>query len=173
MHDPESMFREEIYQHLCKLAHRQLGHRRQGIQTLNTHALVHETFLKLSGHPQTEVRDDQHFYALAARAMRQIIIDYARSKSAKRRGGKNQPMSLDLDGGTDIPVEQNAEQLLALHLALEKLGRMDPRLEQVVEMRFFAGLEVKEVARLLHISEPTVKRDCRSARAFLLHAMEA
>ena len=169
--EPFSQLQREVYDHLCHLAHNQLrGQSRK--ETLNTHVLVHETFLKLFANGERPFNDEEHFFATAATAMRQIIIDYARKKATKRRGGNELKMTLDPTEPGDVAVEQKADALLSLNDALTKLGALDPRLEQVIELRFFGGMTIAEISRILGISEPTVKRDCRTARAFLAQAVE-
>lgn len=169
MVEGDETFRREVYDHLCKLAHNRLRQDRPG-ETLNTMALVHETFIKLSGGRPLKVNDKEHYYAVAARAMRQIVIDYARKKKALRRGGDQQ--IIDWEQAGDIVLDHQAEALLRMNNALETLAAMDERVARVVEIRYFAGLPVTEVAEVLGVSEATVKRDCRTARAFLLQAME-
>jgi RNA polymerase sigma factor (TIGR02999 family) len=154
-----------IYRELHALAHRQLAARRPG-QTLNSTALVHEAYLKLVGQKDAAWQDRQHFFAVAATAMRHIIVDYARHRRALKRGGNVQPTLLDEDR-MGVPVEGRIEEIIALDDALEQLAQLDDRLVRVVELRFFGGLSVEETAELLDVSERTVKRDWRKARAFL------
>lgn len=152
-----------VYKELRKLASRQLQ-ASPPQHTLATTALVHEAYLKLSADARWSTRDRSHFFALAARAMRHILIDHARRRSRQKRGGLGTPLSLDV---AEIPVLDRAEELLALDEALERLAAVDPELARLVEWRFFAGLSVEEIARTLEISERTVKRQWRTARAFL------
>jgi RNA polymerase sigma factor (TIGR02999 family) len=159
-----------VYRELRSLAHRQLGYgQRDG--TLQTTALVHEAYLKLARRETLELRDRAHFFALAARAMRQILVDYARERLAQKRGGG--ALVLELDEGRsaasspdDGPFASDAE-VLALDAALTRLATLDERLGKLVELRFFGGLSVEETAKLLAVSDRTVKRDWRRARAFL------
>ncbi len=155
-----------VYRELHCLAERQLrGDREYGGAT----SLVHEAYFKLSRAP-TEFNDRQHFFATAARAMRQILIDRARERHAERRGGGVRAQTLE---GVALEVSANGhdEELLALNQALDQLAELDMRLAQVVELRFFGGLELSEIAPLLNVSERTLKRDWRRARAFLYQTL--
>ena len=158
-----------LYQELHTMARRQLSG--QHGYTLDATALVHESYLKLLGSTGTAKFEDRaHFFAYAASAMRSVVVDYARSRLARKRGG-------DLKRVADIPeeVEGNLrldEDMLALNDALEKLAAADERLAQVVEMRYFAGLSELEIAELLQRSERSIRRDWQKARMFLLSAMQ-
>jgi RNA polymerase sigma factor (TIGR02999 family) len=156
-----------VYEELRALAHRRLGRYRPD-QTLNTTALVHEAYLKLVDHTQASYRDRGHFFATAARAMRQIVSNYARDRRALKRGGGQAVLPLDEDAeGAAFAVEDQAEAIVALDEALVRLEALDGRLARVVELRFFGGLSVEETAEVLAVSAPTVKRDTRAACAFL------
>jgi RNA polymerase sigma factor (TIGR02999 family) len=158
-----------VYDELKGIAHWQLeqaGPRRP----LDTTALVHEAYLKFAGAEKPRWEHRRHFYRVAARAMRQIIVDQARRHRARKREGKLE--RIELDEGA-VRVEDQAEELLALDAALEKLDARDPRLAQVIELRFFAGLSVEDTARALEVSDRTVKRDWRLARAFLHRELES
>ena len=158
-----------LYQELHTMARRQLSG--QHGYTLDATALVHESYLKLLGSTGTAKFEDRaHFFAYAASSMRSVVVDYARSRLARKRGG-------DLKRVADIPeeVEGNLrldEDMLALNDALEKLAAADERLAQVVEMRYFAGLSELEIAELLKRSERSIRRDWQKARMFLLSAMQ-
>jgi RNA polymerase sigma factor (TIGR02999 family) len=157
-----------VYDHLRVLARRALRHRRPG-QTLDTTALVHESYLKLARGPESGFRDRGHFLAVASLAMRQILVDAARRRAMKRRHGE-----VSATAPADPPqVEADvvAAEVLALDEALGALGRLDGRLVRLVELRFFGGLSVEETAMALGVSERTVKRDWRKARAFLFRAL--
>jgi RNA polymerase sigma factor (TIGR02999 family) len=158
-----------VYGELRGRARAQLGRWRPG-DTLNTTALVHETYLRFrnADRPRIAPEDRHHFFALAARAMRQIIIDHARRKGTRKRGGTHAMVNLQ-DGGRVDPAEP--EQLLALDAALDRLGGLDERLARLVELRFFAGLSVEETAEILDVSPRTIKRDWRKARALLYEAL--
>jgi RNA polymerase sigma factor (TIGR02999 family) len=157
-------FREDLYRQLRGLAQREL--RRAGPRrTLNATALVNEAWLKLAlGDARWSSRE--HFLATMARVMRHVLIDYARERGAQRRGGGDLQITLDADA-IDDSDRMEALELLAIDRALEELSRLDPRLERVIELRFFGGMTVPEIAAALEVSEPTVKRDLRSARAFI------
>lgn len=152
-----------VYGELRKLARRQLQVTPPQY-TLSTTALVHEAYLKLSNDAHWSTRDRSHFFALAARAMRHILIDHARRRTRHKRGGAETPISLD---DAQVPVHDRSDELLALDEALERLATMDPELARLVEWRFFAGLSVEEIAGILEVSDRTVKRQWRTARAFL------
>jgi RNA polymerase sigma factor (TIGR02999 family) len=155
-----------VYDDLLRIARAELSRHRRG-DTLNTRALVNEAYLKLFDRNEGQYESRKHFFATAARAMRQVVIDYARSRLAERRGGGAEHVELEALEGMPLPVDEQAEQLVGMDRALEKLAKLDARLVTVVEMRFFAGLEVKDIAELLGVSEPTIKRDTRAAKAFL------
>ena len=155
-----------VYREFHERAHRQLAQRRPG-DTLSTTALVHETYLKLVGSSNLSYNDRMHFFAVASRAMRQILVDYARRSTAHKRGsGRVVTLEPEAIGNPD-----RAEELVALDEGLEQLERLDPRLVRIVELRFFGGLSVEEAADALGISARTVKRDWQKARAFLYHAL--
>ena len=153
-----------VYRELRALAHGLL--RRGGRpRTLETTSLVHDAYVKLVDHSRVDLNDRHHFLAVAAMAMRHIVVDRARAKGAKKRGGGR--IQVELDDGARA-VDARAEEVLAINQALIKLEGLDPRLARIVEMRFFGGLSVEETARALATSERTVKRDWQKARAFLL-----
>lgn len=155
-----------VYNELIKIARAELAkHRRGG--TLDTRALVNEAYLKLFGGLPRSYENRKHFYATAAVAMRQVVVDYARHRLAERRGSGAEHTSLDALEGGPIAIDTEAERLVQIDGALTKLAKLDERLVQVVEMRFFSGLEISEIAELLGVSESTIKRDTRAARAFL------
>lgn len=152
-----------IYQELRSIAHRQLARQRPS-QTVNTTALVHEAYLKIANHNQNTWADKAHFLAVAATAMRHILVDYARRQRAQKRGGQAFHTHLDASSLSNTAV---AVEMLDLDAALTQLAAFDPRLSQVVELRFFGGLSDKEIARVLDISRRTVGRDWFKARSFL------
>jgi RNA polymerase sigma factor (TIGR02999 family) len=152
-----------LYQQLRALARAQL--RRQRHQdSLATTGLVHEAYLKLADQSRLDLRDRGHFLALAARAMRQIVVDHARRRGSLKRGGAAIVGVLD---EATVAEEVKAAEILALDEALARLETVDERLSRIVEMRFFAGLSVEETASALGVSERTIKRDWQKARAFL------
>ena len=152
-----------MYDDLRRLARRQLAGRGPR-RTLDTTALVHEAYLKFAAVPGAQWKDRGHFFAVAARAMRHVLIDYAKRRRRQKRGGGEKPLTLD---EARIAVEQEAEQMLALNAALDRLAAQEERLARVVECRFFAGLSEAETAAALEVSERTVQRDWERARAWL------
>ena len=154
-----------LYADLRRRASRQLGAWGGG-KTLNTTSLVNEAYLKLVDQKQLSARDRGHFLAIAANAMRNIIVDYARTRLAAKRGGGRTNLSLDADVH-EIGVENEAEHLVNLDMLLGKLTAIDERLTRVVECRFFAGLTEEETAAALDTPLRTVQRDWVRARAWL------
>ena len=157
---------ELVYPHLRALAHREI-HGRPPTPTLGTTVLVHEAYLKLVDQSQANWQDRGHFFAVAARALRHIVVDHVRRQRAAKRGGE-QPLPLEHEPPADGPV---TEDVVAIDEALQQLEGVSPRLVQVVELCFFAGLSVPEAAQALEISERTVKRDWRKAKALLFAAL--
>ena len=157
-----------IYDELHRIAHAQ-RRRLKPHETLNTTALVHEAYLKLVGSDR-DYQSRLHFLRIAARAMRDIVVDYARRQQAAKRGGRTPGFSLD-----DAPPlpEVEAEEVLALHEALERLETFDERQARIVELRYFVGLTIEETAEVLDISLATVKRDWTAARAWLYQQISA
>jgi RNA polymerase sigma factor (TIGR02999 family) len=157
-----------IYDELRHLAHYHLRRERGG-HTLQTTALVHEVYLRLyrQDHPQWE--DRAHFFAVAARMMRRILVDYSRRHRSEKRGGT--PDRGALEDALTIPVPQQVD-LIELDGALEQLATLDARKCQVVEMRFFTGLKAKEIAAVLNTTEATVRRDWIIAKAWLYRHLE-
>lgn len=153
-----------IYDDLRRLAGRELR-RELGARTLHPTALVHELWLKLAAGGPVDAESRTHFLAIAARAMRQVLVDQARRRRTAKRGGEWHPTTL---GDGDAAVDVDSEEMLALNDALE---RLDDRQRQVVEMRFFAGLEEREIAEALGISERTVRREWTRARAQLYRTL--
>ncbi|MCH9651219.1 MAG: sigma-70 family RNA polymerase sigma factor [Deltaproteobacteria bacterium] len=156
-----------VYEDLRRIAHRQLRRNQPG-HTLNTTGLVHEAYLKMVDQTRVSWQDRSHFYAISARAMRQIIIDYARKRLAEKRGGGQHHTSLE---EKQIAIEQEADWLVSLDQALGRLGKMDERLARVVECRFFAGFTEEETAEALGVSVRTVQRDWMRARGWLREEM--
>lgn len=152
-----------VYDELHRIAHRELARRRPGA-TLDTSALVHEAYLKLVGGESAAWNDRGHFMAVCATAMRHIIVDYALKQRTRKRGGGMRRITLD---DARLMPDEQAEEILALHDALERLAALDARLGRVVECRFFAGLSVPETAKALGCSARTVDREWQRARAWL------
>jgi RNA polymerase sigma factor (TIGR02999 family) len=156
-----------LYRELHVIARRQLGGAKDG--TLNTTGLVHEAWLRLIGQKQASYSDRAHFFAYAASAMRSIVIDHTRQRLARKRGGDWQRVT-ELD---EMPGALRLdEDLLDLDDALRKLEAAEPRLAQLVELRYFAGLGEAEIAELQQRSERSVRRDWHKARLFLLGALD-
>lgn len=152
-----------VYEELRRIAHRQLRSERAG-HTLNTTGLVHEAYLRLVDIRQVDWRDKAHFFAMAARAMRRVLIDYARTRNREKRGGDDVRVSLSEAG---LAAIEYSEDLLALDEALSRLERYDARQCRVIEYRCFAGLTIEETATVMETSAATVKRDLAFARAWL------
>lgn len=152
---------------LRHLASRYMAKERKG-HTLQTSALVNEAYLRLIDQNRVRWQNRSHFFAIASQLMRRIVIDYARAHTRDKRGGKAQRVSLD--EAAQLP-SQPASELIALDRALERLAAFDRRRSQVVELRFFGGLSVDEIAEALHVSRVTVMRDWKLAKAYLYRAM--
>ncbi len=152
-----------VYEILRRISHRQLR-KRAANQSLRTTELVHEAYMKLAPGTDVEWEDRAHFFGVAARAMRQVLMDRARRRSAAKRGGDRTRITLS-DRHANFQVRW--DQLLALDEALDHLNRLNERLHRVVELRFFGGMMQREIARLLGISTRTVERDWAKARLFL------
>jgi RNA polymerase sigma factor (TIGR02999 family) len=152
-----------VYDELRRIAARQLRRGAANV-TVQPTLLVHEAYLKLIGPSQVEWQDRAHFLGVAARAMRQVLIDYARRRMAGKRGGGWARTTLSEDRlGAEMPLDE----LIALDTALERLGELDERLRRVVECRFFADMSEEEIAEVLGVSTRTVRRDWLKARAWL------
>lgn len=152
-----------VYADLRQLARLEI-YRRGQHATLNPTALVHEAYLRLSNQRQSPWKNRGHFFAVAAQAMRQIIVDHARKRLALKRGGGGFDLTLDRQ---QIAVDDQAEMLVALDQALETLSQLSERLTKVVECRFFAGLTADETAEALGVTRRTVQRDWLKAQALL------
>jgi RNA polymerase sigma factor (TIGR02999 family) len=165
--DPEALqaLLPLVYKELRDIAHRQLRRERSG-HTLQSTALVHEAYLRLmdQGAPDTESR--AHFVAVAARLMRQILIDYARSRGAQKRGAKLL-VDVDVKDEPATQMQQKETDVVALDEALQELSQRDEQQAQIVELRYFGGLTIEEVSEVLKISPATVKRDWSMAKAWL------
>ena len=162
-----------VYDELRRIAHRQLGRERPD-HTLGTTALVHEAYLKLARLERIAWHGRAHFLAVAAQAMRRVLVDYAVARRTLKRGGARPAAALDdVPSGDLIAADAlaaaatRADELLALDDALRRLASLDERQARVVECRFFAGMSVEETAEALDVSPATVKRDWTLARAWL------
>jgi len=156
-----------VHQELRRLAHHYMAGERPD-HTLQTTALVNEAYLRLVDCRQVRWQDRAHFFAVSARLMRRVLVDYARSRRYLKRGGGARRISLDEGMSVSGHV---GEDLMALDEVLGELGAFDPRMAKVVELRFFGGLSVKETAEVLNVCEGTVMRDWRLARAWLLREL--
>jgi RNA polymerase sigma factor (TIGR02999 family) len=153
-----------VYQELRALARRQLRRGAHGA-TLQATGLVHEAYLKLAGASALDVQSRGHFLGVAARAMQQVLIDQARARLAQKRGGEWARTTLDTG---DAAVDVSPDDVIALS---DALAQLEPRQRQVVEYRFFAGLEEQEIAAILGVTERTVRRDWVKARAWLFRSL--
>ena len=153
-----------VYQELRRLAHRQMRRERAG-DTLQTTALINEAYLRLVDYTRVRPRDRAHFFAIAAQAMRRILIERARSRRSAKRGSGAQRVSLD--EAEDVSSERAAD-LVALDEALKNLATIDARKAEIVELKYFGGLTIEETAEVLEVSTPTVERDWQTAKIWLL-----
>ncbi len=156
-----------VYEELRRLAHRCMSRERPG-HTLHTSALVNEAYLRLVDQKNIHWQDRAHFFGIAARLMRQILVDYARKRHYAKRGGDARRVPLD---EAMIVSKERAADVLALDDALKSLAEIDPRQSQIVELRFFGGLSIEETAEVLAVSPGTVMRDWTLAKAWLRRAI--
>jgi len=158
-----------VYDELRRLARRYMARERAAVQTLQATALVNEAYLKLMKERIHIWRNRAHFCAIAAHAMREILVERARARAASKRGGSRVRVSFE----KALPVqEKSSMDVLALHESLDRLSALDPLLARIVELRFFGGLTVEETAEVLGSSPATVKRSWSMAKAWLKHEME-
>lgn len=159
-----------VYGELRKMASRELRKERVG-HTLNTTALVHEAYLKLVQNPPSDQWSGRrHFFAIAARAMRQILVNYARDRNRDKRGGNENPVTLN---EAVYLSDQKADEIMALDEALMKLEHLNKRQSLVVEYRYFGGYNMEEIAELLEVSLATVNRDWTTAKAWLFGQLKS
>jgi RNA polymerase sigma factor (TIGR02999 family) len=161
---------ERLFATLYDELHRLAGGQLRGDDAMRATSLVHEAYLKLAQHGAIEANDRGHYFAIAARAMRQIVIDHVRSRAALRRGGDLHFAPLDTSAMQAVAAERG-EDVLALDAALGRLAEVEPQLASLVEMRFYGGLELAAIAEVHERSERSLKRDWRRARAFLQREM--
>ncbi len=153
-----------VYAELRRIAHRELGKEREG-HTLNTTSLVHEAYLRLADMDRIDWKERAHFFGLAARLMRQILVNHAIGRRTQKRGGPNRTR-VPLEDVVQVP-DTHAEELIALDVAMKRLEEHSERSTRVVECRFFGGMNIEETAAALDVSPATVKRDWEVARAWL------
>lgn len=153
-----------VYAELRRVAAGMMRRERPG-HTLQPTAVVNEAYMRMIATTNPTLENRAHFFALAARAMRQVLVDHARRKLADKRGGEMR-VQVELDDNLALTPQQS-EEVLAIHEALERLQALDARQAQIVEMHYFAGNAVEEIAEVLAISDRTVKRELQSARLFL------
>lgn len=156
-----------VYDELRRMARRYMRREPSG-HTLQTTELIHEAYLKLAGREGQNWENRAHFFGVASRAMRHVLVDYARNKHRKKRGGPAERITLTENLAA---TKNHSEEIIALDEALKHLAGLDQRKAQVVEMKFFGGLNTEEIAEVLKISPETVKRDWRFARTWLLREL--
>lgn len=156
-----------VYEELRKMAKRYLRDQPSG-HTFQTTELIHEAYLKLAGSEDKDWKNRSHFFGVAARAMRHILVDYARSKMAKKRGGSKTKIVID---DAMIVSPERASEIIALDDALNALASLDKRKSRVVELKYFGGLSMPEIAEVLGVSRETIKRDWKFARTWLLREL--
>lgn len=163
----DEMYRR-VYQELKRIASHHLRATSRST-TLSTTELVHESYLKLQGSSNTDWKGRAHFFGAASRAMRQVLVDFARQRAATKHGGEATRVSL---GENDVALQIELDEILALDDALDRLTAVDERLRQIVELRFFGGFSEREIAELLGVTQRTVERQWLKARLFLLRELE-
>ena len=156
-----------IDEELRRLAHRYMRQERAG-HTLQTTALVNEAFLRLVNRKNLQWQNRAHFFGIAAQLMRTILVDHARSHASAKRGGGARKLELN---EALVVSQQKASEVIALDEALKQLALIDPRQSRIVELRFFGGLTVEEAAEVLNVSPVTIKREWRTAKAWLYHEL--
>ncbi len=156
-----------VYKELRRMAHQYMRRERAG-NTLQTSALINEAYIRLIDYKKMRWQDRAHFFAVAAQAMRRILVERARSRGRDKRGGAAQRVSLD--EAADVAAERAAD-IIALDDALTYLSAIAPRKGQIVELRYFGGLNIDETAEVLGVSSPTVQREWRAAKAWLYRAI--
>jgi RNA polymerase sigma factor (TIGR02999 family) len=157
-----------VYRELRGLAHHYLQQERPN-HTLQSTALVHEAYVRLTGQNTPQWKDRAHFFGVAARLMRQILVDYARTSRAAKRGGSVCKVALDEAVAEARPVDVD---VVALDEALKTLATVDPQQSRIVELRFFAGLSIDDTSEVLGVAPSTVQRDWNTARAWLSHELD-
>jgi RNA polymerase sigma-70 factor, ECF subfamily len=164
----ESLF-PLVYEELKRIARRHLRREREG-HTLQPTALVHEAYLRLVNQTRVTWQNRAQFYGVAATMMRRILVKHARERATEKRGGAAHRLSLE---DANLSVEQGAADLIALDGALKRLAQLDERKSRVVELTYFGGLGIREVAEVLQVSEKTVQRDWKMARSWLYRELSS
>lgn len=157
-----------VYGELRRMARRYMGMQPRG-HTLQATALIHEAYVRLTGDSERQWANRAHFFGVAAKSMRHILVDHARAHSTAKRGGPS--AALPLEDAAVVSGERR-EEIIALDDALRDLAKLNPRQSEVVELRYFGGLTVEETAEALHVSPDTVLRDWRAAKAWLYKELE-
>jgi RNA polymerase sigma factor (TIGR02999 family) len=165
--DAEVELMSQVYSELRRIAGASMRRERDN-HTLQPTELVNEAYLRIVGQPSKEWKDRAHFFAVASQVMRCILVDYARARTADKRGGGAVKLNID---EIQVAFDVRSEEVLDLHNALDRLAEWDPRQSRVVELRIFGGLNLEEIAEVLGTSTRTVKRDWRLARAWLYGQM--
>lgn len=162
-----------IYQELRRLAAYKMASQPAG-QTIQATALVHEAWIKLAGHEDRQWKNQRHFFAAAAEAMRQILIDRARKRRTLKHGGELRKVELDAAEGIQLPAETPGDEdtLLAVNEALDQLAQREPDKAQIVKLKFFVGLQNQEIAEIMGVSTKTVQRWWITARAWLFRRLD-
>jgi RNA polymerase sigma factor (TIGR02999 family) len=163
----ESQLIAVVYDELRRVAARHMAHERYN-HTLQPTALVNEVYMRMLKHHDIEWQSRAHFFAVAAQLMRRVLIDYARTRTRGKRGGAQHKVSIEEHS---LAAESTPTDLAVLNEALNRLEQIDPRQTRIVELRFFGGLSIDEIATVLHISPRSVRRDWSSARAWLYGEM--
>lgn len=160
-----------VYDQLKEMARYHLRFSGDNInQTLSKTGLVHEAYIKLIDYKESEWENRAHFYAIASKCMRHILVDLSRKKTAEKRGGKKRNLTLNEER---ISLDEHAETLIDLSELIDKMAEFDKRKSQIVEMRFFAGMTIPEISEVLNVSGRTVDRDWLKARAWLVHKLKS
>lgn len=159
-----------VYDHLKDIARYQISHQQFGKKsTFSKTALVHEAYIKLIDYSEGEWKNRAHFYAIASRCMRHILVDYSRRKLAEKRGGGQHNLTLHEER---IDLDKHAEKLIELDRLIDEMATFDERKSKVVEMRFFSGMSIPEISEVLNISTRTVDREWLKARTWLLNELQ-
>jgi RNA polymerase sigma factor (TIGR02999 family) len=164
--DAHSALFTQVYAELMRIAQSRLGTRE--MHFLDAPSLVHEAYLRLSEQKLVSLQDRRDFFAYAAAVMRNVVIDLVRQKRAQKRGAGATEVTLS---GADAEIDETSPDVEDLHSAMEHLAQVDQRAYRVIEMRYFAGLSIAEIAQVLEVSEATVTRSWRSARGFLFDCL--